>query len=148
MSPLSPASNQSLPELDAQKALSALGNSLRWQIVQMMADGSALHASAVARELDRDFDGVSKHMRILRSAGVLKSRRAKDRRVEKYFIPAEYRETPGQIELGFCVLRIKSAKPDKAETPDNRFSDFEEIEEAPVQGFGEMLVSSASRGSN
>lgn len=153
----SPVSPDEFPVgIDARKALAALGNALRWEIFQLLADGSALNASAVARRFDRDFDGVSKHLRILRSAGLLRSRRAADKRVEKYFIPPEFRQTPGQVNLGFCLLRVPTARPDPLPDPaprpfhdkddDERFEDEEET--GPIQGFGEMLVNSASRGSH
>ncbi len=151
-SPPSPVFPDDFPfEIDSRKALAALGNALRWEIFQMLADGSALHASAVAKRFDRDFDGISKHLRILRSAGLLKSRRAADKRVEKYFIPAEFRRTPGQIDLGFCLLRVAAARPDSptrpAPRPDPDDGDDLDEEEVPIQGFGEMLVKAASRGS-
>ena len=147
-------SAKSPAEIDPQKALSALGNSLRWEIFQMLADGSSLHASEVANRFYRDFDGISKHLRILRAAGILKSRRATDKRVEKYYIPAEFRRIPGQIELGFCVLRVPTAKPDQAPEPKPQIrkeapviDEFEDEEEEPIECFGAMLVKTASRGS-
>lgn len=148
-------------DLDPKKVLSALGNELRWEMVKLLADGSALHAAAVARHFDRDFDGISKHLRILRSAGVLKSRRSEDRRVEQYFLPNAYRQTPGQIDLGFCLLRVPSARPDatpapapmpppSAPTPPSPadYDDEEMEDEEPMPGFGEMLVRTAAREAN
>lgn len=151
-------------DLDPNKVLSALGNALRWEMVKLLADGSALHAAAVARHFDRDFDGISKHLRILRSAGVLKSQRSQDRRVEQYYVPNDFRQIHGQIDLGFCLLRLAEAKPDSDETsiaekpaptlpqPEDppEVDDFveDEEDEEPMPGFGEMLVRTATRGSD
>ena len=126
-------------ELVEERVLAALGNRLRWQIFRMLAGGRTAHAAAVADAFGRDFDGISKHLRILRSAGVLRSRPGTDRRVTLYFVPAEYRKQAGEIDLGFCVLRVPEAKPDpisKPEKSDPRPS------EAPARGFGEMLAGS------
>lgn len=156
------------PVLNPEKALAALGNRLRWQIFQMMADGTPMHAAQVARHFDRDFDGISKHLRLMRSAGLLQSRRAKDRRVEQYFVPSEFRRTPGEVDIGFCLLRIRSAMPEPQaaispaepapETEDPPppktappslplpESEDEESEEEVVQGFGEMLANTTLMG--
>ncbi|MCB1231274.1 MAG: winged helix-turn-helix transcriptional regulator [Verrucomicrobiae bacterium] len=149
-------------DLNPGKVLSALGNELRWEMLKLLADGSALHAAAVARHFDRDFDGISKHLRILRSAGVLKSKRSKDRRVEQYYVPAVFRQIHGQIDLGFCLFRLSEARPDLKEEPisekpapalpkspkSSEPEDFDEEEdEETMPGFGEMLVRTATRGS-
>jgi len=135
--------------LDPEKVLAALGNRLRWQMLKILADGTAMHAAEMARQFDRDFDGISKHLRILRAAGVLESRRGKDRRVEEYFVPPVFRKKSGQLEFGFCLMRLSEAMPDPEIGPPKEPpppDDFEE-EEVPVQGFGEMLVNSTARGS-
>ena len=48
----------------------AVGSPVRLAIVQMLADGREMTASDVAEALGRDFDAVSKHMRVLCNAGV------------------------------------------------------------------------------
>lgn len=85
----------------------ALGNPLRWQMIKMLADGRALSATDVARVLKRDFDGVSKHLRLLRRAGVVQSRRGTDRRLELFFIPEANRPEPGILVWGFVRLDIR-----------------------------------------
>ena len=135
------------PELNQEKVLAALGNKLRWQMFRMLSGGTPMHAAMVAKKFDRDFDGISKHLRILRSAGLLRSRRATDRRVEQYFVPAEFRQVEGHVELGFCLLRIPESSPDRVEKPVPKPADESiEEEEILVQGFGEMLANSAAIG--
>jgi len=92
--------------IDPAEAFAALGNPLRWSIYQMLADGRALSASQVAAVVKRDFDGVSKHLRVMRAAGVLASKRGEDRRLELYHIPETIRRADGVADLGFCVIRF------------------------------------------
>jgi predicted transcriptional regulator len=95
--------------LDPAKAFAALGNPLRWSIYQMLADGRAMSASEVAAVVKRDFDGVSKHLRVMRAAGVLASKRGEDRRLELYYIPETIRRADGVADLGFCAIRLPVA---------------------------------------
>ena len=73
----------------------------------MLADGRAMSASEAAAVVKRDFDGVSKHLRLMRAAGVLASKRGEDRRLELYFIPETIRRADGVVDLGFCVIRLQ-----------------------------------------
>jgi hypothetical protein len=59
--------------LEPVAVFAALASPLRWQILQMLKSGEALTASQVATVVERDFDGISKHLRVMRAAGVLES---------------------------------------------------------------------------
>lgn len=96
-----------LPQLDAARVCAALGSPVRWRAFELLAGGAFLTASQVAKALGRDFDGVSKHLRLMRSAGVIASKPAsQDRRFEFYFVPPAYRPVPGVVDYGVCVLRV------------------------------------------
>lgn len=101
--------------LNPDKVLAALANPHRWQFVQLLADGRPRSASAVAERFGRDFDGVSKHLRLLRSAGVLASRRGDDRRQELFFLPSIFRVRDGELDFGFCVFRVPGARVESPE---------------------------------
>jgi len=102
-----PVASTSGPGIDPAAAFAALGNPLRWAIYQMLARGEALTASQAAGRLKRDFDGVSKHLRVMRSAGVVASRRSEeDGRLELYYIPTALRRADGVVDLGFCAIRV------------------------------------------
>ncbi len=79
---------------------------MRWELVKIMATGKALSASEAAKAVGRDFDGVSKHLRILRRARVVASRRAEDGRLKLYFIPEENRRMDGVLDYGFCAIKV------------------------------------------
>ncbi len=82
---------------------------MRWSIFQMLAGGRAMSASQVAAVVKRDFDGVSKHLRLMRTAGVLASKRGEDRRLELYHIPPALLRADGVVDLGFCAIRAPAA---------------------------------------
>lgn len=82
---------------------------MRWSIFQLLANGNAMSASQVAAVVKRDFDGVSKHLRLMRAAGVLASKRGEDRRLELYHIPPALRRADGVVDLGFCAIRVSTA---------------------------------------
>jgi len=81
---------------------------MRWSIFQMLAGGRAMSASQVAAVVKRDFDGVSKHLRLMRTAGVLASKRGEDRRLELYQIPPALLRADGVVDLGFCAIRFST----------------------------------------
>ena len=100
------AAPAAVKSIDPAKAFAALGNPLRWSIFQLLANGRALSASQVAAVVKRDFDGVSKHLRLMRTAGVLASKRGEDRRLELYHIPQALLRADGVVDLGFCAIRV------------------------------------------
>ncbi len=112
--PTAPKSAPAAPGIDPAAALTALGNPLRWEMFKMLAGGEALSASQMAARLGRDFDGVSKHLRVLRAGGVVSSRAGEDRRNALYFIPAELRREPGVVDYGFCLFRLPAARGEPA----------------------------------
>ena len=65
-----------------------------------------MSATDAARILKRDFDGVSKHLRVLRAAGVVHSRAGDDQRVVVFEIPEANRPEPGVLVYGFIRLSL------------------------------------------
>ena len=74
--------------------------------MKLMADGTKIRATDLARMVKRDFDICSKHLTILRAAGVVDWEAGNDRRMLFYFIPAQFRPEPGTLDYGFCRLRF------------------------------------------
>jgi hypothetical protein len=58
----------------------ALGYPLRWEMMKMLVKHGPLCALRSAVMLRRDFDGVSKHLRVWSAGGVVKGLPGKDRR--------------------------------------------------------------------
>ena len=92
---------------NAPDFFAALGSPWRWRMLKMLADGRALSATDVSRAMKRDFDGVSKHLRVLRQAGVVHSQKGMDRRLELFYIPQENRPEPGVLQWGFVRLDLR-----------------------------------------
>ena len=97
---------QLVTNLDPVAVFGALASEFRWAVLQRLATGQRLTASEVAAAFRREFDGVSKHLRLLRDAGVLASAVGEDRREAIYFIPAAFRATPGLLDYGVCQVRL------------------------------------------
>lgn len=83
-----------------------LGNPHRWRMLQILADGRPRTATEVAHLLHRDFDGVSKHLRLMCQVGVLDWRVGDDRRLTYFSLPAAFRQTPGLLDFGVCTARL------------------------------------------
>lgn len=92
--------------LRAADVFKLLGNRQRWEIVRLLADGLPRTATDLARVLGRDFDGVSKHLRLMREAGVLESRAGEDRRLLLFCLPERFRSAPGVLDFGVCTARL------------------------------------------
>jgi predicted transcriptional regulator len=49
---------------------------------------------------------VSKHLRLLREAGLLEWRAGQDRRLLFFSMPEAYRRVPGVLDFGVCTVRL------------------------------------------
>jgi hypothetical protein len=65
-----------------------------------------LTATHVAKKLGRDFDGVSKHLRLMRETGVICSIKGEDKRYEWFCIPKKCRCETGTLDFGWCRISI------------------------------------------
>lgn len=95
--------------LDPVTVFSMLGSKTRWPILQLLADGKPRMATEVASALKRDFDGVSKHLRLMEEAGVLDWCSGEDRRMVLFFVPEAYRRVAGVLDFGVCTVRLPAA---------------------------------------
>jgi DNA-binding transcriptional ArsR family regulator len=98
------AAKSSRSKLDA-----AFSNPMRWQMMRIMADGKTLTANEASRVLRRDIDTVMKHLRLLRSKGLIETVPGQqDKRYLFYYIPARWLPQPGVLDYGFCTIRFES----------------------------------------
>jgi len=86
----------------------ALGSQERYEMMQLLADGQPRPVREIASAVRRKFNGVSKHLAILRSAGLLESctPEGADARTSWYQLPAAFRATPGVLDFGCCLVRL------------------------------------------
>ena len=97
---------QLVTNLNPVAVFGALASEFRWAVLQYLAANQPMSASAVAGAFRRQFDSVSKHLRLMRDAGVLACETGEDRREAVYSIPAIFRATPGVIDYGVCQIRL------------------------------------------
>ena len=81
----------------------ALNDSARWRILRELARGKALPVSELGRRVGRTVDSVSKHMIVLRKAGLVVSGFGR-----LYELAPGLQPPPGvmELDLGYCVLRL------------------------------------------
>ena len=78
-------------------------------MVQLLADGRAWSAVWFAQKVGRDFDGVSKHLRVLADARVVSCKPGEDQRLRLYFVPESVRRADGVLDYGMCVIQTFEA---------------------------------------
>lgn len=107
-----PRSNdRTLPVLDDQclVALKALGEETRARIVGLLI-GQPMGVGEISRRLDVSPYNVSKHLRILREAGLLQVERHGRERL--YALPDELKR-PGALDLGCCSFQFETRNGDR-----------------------------------
>lgn len=110
-----PSTGRALPMLQVQEphdcvvALKALGEETRVRIVGPLID-EPMEVNEIARRLAVSAYNVSKHLRILREAGLLEVE--KDGRRHLYKLPeATSTRAAGVLDLGCCSFQFDDAKP-------------------------------------
>ena len=98
------------PPSNAPRFFAALGNPLRWEMLKLLVKHGPLCASQLATMLKRDFDGVSKHLRVMRAAGVVRAVPGEDRRLLLFSVPAVNQPEPELLDYGMVQLDLRSAK--------------------------------------
>lgn len=80
------------------------------EVADAEADGAARTAVRVSTGDDakRDFDGVSKHLRVMRTAGVVRATPGEDRRLLFFAIPVVNQPEPGLLDYGTVRLDLRT----------------------------------------
>jgi DNA-binding transcriptional ArsR family regulator len=108
----SPAAPLTVAGVDAAaKFFSALGNPLRWAMVKLIMQRGPQTATDLAALLKRDFDGISKHLRVLRAGGVVQAMSGQDRRLIYFYIPKANQPEPGVLDYGKVRLDFRDPTP-------------------------------------
>jgi hypothetical protein len=77
-------------------------------MVKLLVKQGPMCATQVAAVLKRDFDGVSKHLRVLRQGGVVQSVPGQDRRLAFFRIPPANQPEPGLLDYGLLRIDLRS----------------------------------------
>jgi len=83
--------------------LGAISNPARWNLLRELASGDQLMVTELAERLGQSFDATSKHMTVLRKAGIAIQARNRLYSVAPQFIA---NKTERILDFGYCVLRL------------------------------------------
>jgi DNA-binding transcriptional ArsR family regulator len=97
------------PPMD--KLILALAAPVRWQILGELSAGEPLMVKELAERLNCSPTLISKHMAVLRRAGLVQVGRA-----GVYLIPPQFvrSTTERHVDFGHCLLRLPGANPPPA----------------------------------
>ena len=95
------------PGLPLPNVLSTISSPTRWAILRELAGGDQAAVVELAERLGETATGISKHMAVLRDAGVVNLGRNR-----LYSLPAGCILDKGHriVDFGWCVLRLGEAK--------------------------------------
>jgi len=98
----SPETGSQPPALSRRKLVLALSDEARWVLLAELADGEGRMVKDLARKIGKDSSATSKHLKLLRMAGILRMRNRLHQLVERF------RPAPGtrEIDFGHCVMRF------------------------------------------
>jgi len=103
--PTKTAAVNPLPNLERMAIV--LGHSRRWKILRELSLGEPRTIAEVAAVAGCGYDNASKHLAVMRRAGMVVLGRG-----HLYQIPRQYLPTPGQrvVDYGHCLLRLDAGE--------------------------------------
>ncbi len=104
--PLSSPENIPHPPLDT--LLAAIGAPVRWAILTELGSGEPRMVKEIAQKLRRSPTLVSKHMAVLRRAGVVVCGRGGLYQIPAHFVTAADKR---HLDFGHCLLRLPGTEP-------------------------------------
>jgi DNA-binding transcriptional ArsR family regulator len=94
------------PLPDHELLLTAISHSGRWRILRALCAGEGMTVTQLADDLGFSVDMSSKHLKVLKDAGLIERKRNR-----LYALTSAYQPVPGEplLDLGHCVLRLDAA---------------------------------------
>jgi len=94
------------PLPDYEKLLNVISHSARWKILRALCAGEGMTVTQLADDLGLSVDMSSKHLKVLKDAGLVERKRNR-----LYALNAVYQPAPGEplLDFGHCVLRLDAA---------------------------------------
>ena len=89
------------------------GTLLRWEILKLMVQHGPMCASQLATMLKLGFDGVSKHLRVIHTAGVERATPGEDRRLLIFAIQVVNQPEPRLLDYGMVRLDLRPPTPEE-----------------------------------
>ena len=94
------------PLPDLEMLVTAISHTTRWRMLKELTCGEARTVDELARAGGCSYDNASKHLVMMRKAGLVAQGRGR-----LYQLPKQYLPTPGQpvVDFGHCLLRLDAA---------------------------------------
>lgn len=94
------------PLPDHEKLLTAISHSSRWRILRALCAGEGMTVTELAEDLGISVDMSSKHLKVLKDAGLIERKRNR-----LYRLTPAFQLAPGEplLDFGHCVLRLDAA---------------------------------------
>jgi predicted transcriptional regulator len=94
------------PLPDWERLVTVIGHKRRWKIMKELSAGEPRTIAELAAVAGCGYDNASKHLALMRRAGLVVLGRG-----HLYQIPKQYLPTPGQpvVDFGHCLLRLDAA---------------------------------------
>lgn len=100
--PQTPAPPSS-PTIPLDKLAEVLSSTIRWRVLRELANGDQLMVVELAERIRQSPDLASKHMGVLRSAGIVTQGRNRLYQIAPQFLADK---TERVIDFGHCLLRL------------------------------------------
>jgi DNA-binding transcriptional ArsR family regulator len=91
------------PTLPLDRVLAVISNSTRWRLLRELASGDQLMVLELAERCKISADLVSKHLAILRNAGIVLQGRNRLYQIAPQFLTDK---TERILDFGYCLLRM------------------------------------------
>jgi DNA-binding transcriptional ArsR family regulator len=91
------------------KIIFAIGTPVRWGILGELSAGEPLMVVEIAERLKCSPTLISKHMAVLRKAGMVASNRAGQYRIPPHFVMSTAER---HVDFGHCLLRLAETGPE------------------------------------
>jgi DNA-binding transcriptional ArsR family regulator len=94
------------PLPDLERLVSAISHTTRWKMLREFCAGEPRTIAEMAKVAGCSYDNASKHLAMLRKAGVVVQGRGRLNELAKQYLPV-----PGQpvVDFGHCLLRLDKA---------------------------------------
>jgi DNA-binding transcriptional ArsR family regulator len=91
--------------ISLETLLTVLGNTTRWNILRELADGTSLLVSELAERTGNDSSVISKHLTLMRKAGIIINPR-----IRLFEIAPQFLSNPAEkfLDFGYCLLRMNA----------------------------------------
>ena len=105
-----PEPKQSIPPStlpDLERLIKALGHTRRWKMLKELTSGEPRTIAEMAKVAGCSYDNASKHLAMLRRAGLVVQRRGRLYELARQYLPATGEPV---VDFGHCLLRLDAGK--------------------------------------